>query len=220
VEIKMMIPATKITILLADDDPIMRAGLRSILSQAEDIEVSGEAQGGLEVQKMVAELRPNILLLDFIMPGPRPAGLGKWVHENYPCTNTLVLTAHDHDAYLVSMMDSGAAGYLCKGISVDLLINAIQRVAHGESVFDSSQISRATHWRIAVGEKLNKLTLQEKKVLELLATGLDNKSIATSLDISAKTVAYHITNLLSKLNVNSRQEATIWALKHLSDDLE
>ncbi len=217
---KIITPSTKITLLLADDDPLARAGIRSILSQAEDIEVAGEAQDGYEVQKLVAELRPRILLLDLKMPGPRPAELEKWVRENYPCTDTLVLTSHDRNAYLASMMDSGAAGYLSKGTSADQLINAIRRAAYGETLFDSAQISRADQWRKDVGDKLDQLTPQEKKVLDLLATGLDNKSIAASLDISAKTVAYHITHLLSKLNVNSRQEATIWALKHLSDDLE
>ena len=118
------------------------------------------------------------------------------------------------------MMDSGAAGYLSKGESADQLISAIRRAAQGEIIFDDSQISRADDWRKEVGEKLNRLTPKEKRVLELLAQGLDSKSIADSLDISVKTVSYHITNLLSKLNVSSRQEATIWALKHLSDDLE
>ena len=212
----MIKPPDKITLLLADDDPIARAGIRSLLSQA----VIGEAQDGFEAQRLVAELRPRILLLDLKMPGPRPAELEKWVRENYPYTDTLVLTSHDRNAYLTSMMDSGAAGYLSKGESADQLISAIRRAAQGEIIFDDSQISRADDWRKEVGEKLNRLTPKEKRVLELLAQGLDSKSIADSLDISVKTVSYHITNLLSKLNVSSRQEATIWALKHLSDDLE
>ena len=216
----MIKPPDKITLLLADDDPIARAGIRSLLSQAEDIQVIGEAQDGFEAQRLVAELRPRILLLDLKMPGPRPAELEKWVRENYPYTDTLVLTSHDRNAYLTSMMDSGAAGYLSKGESADQLISAIRRAAQGEIIFDDSQISRADDWRKEVGEKLNRLTPKEKRVLELLAQGLDSKSIANSLDISVKTVSYHITNLLSKLNVSSRQEATIWALKHLSDDLE
>ncbi len=216
----MIKPPDKITLLLADDDPIARAGIRSLLSQAEDIQVIGEAQDGFEAQRLVAELRPRILLLDLKMPGPRPAELEKWVRENYPYTDTLVLTSHDRNAYLTSMMDSGAAGYLSKGESADQLISAIRRAAQGEIIFDDSQISRADDWRKEVGEKLNRLTPKEKRVLELLAQGLDSKSIADSLDISVKTVSYHITNLLSKLNVSSRQEATIWALKHLSDDLE
>lgn len=216
----MTIPTTIITILLADDDPIARAGLRSILSQAEDIEVIGEVHDRFEIQKSVIKLHPRILLLDLKMFGPRPAELGKWVQENHPYTNMLVLTVQDHDAYLAAMMDSGVAGYLSGGVSADQLLDAIRSVAHGKTIFDSSQISRATHWQREVVEKLNKLTLQEKNILELLANGLDNKSIASSLNISSKTVAYHITHLLSKLDVNSRQGATIWALKHLSDDLE
>ena len=216
----MTTPPNKINLTLADDDPIARAGIRSLLSQAEDIDVIGEAQDGFEAQRLVAELHPRILLLDLKMPGPRPAEIEKWVRENYPCTDTLVLTSHDRNAYLASMMDSGAAGYLSKGDSADQLIGAIRRAAQGEIVFDDSQISRADQWRKEVGEKLNQLTPQERKVLELLAKGMNSKSIASSLDISVKTVSYHITNVLAKLNVSSRQEATIWALKHLSDDLE
>jgi NarL family two-component system response regulator LiaR len=209
-----------ITILLADDHPTTRAGIRATLAQSPDLKIIGEAQNGIETQQMVAELRPRILLLDLRMPHLAPAKLEQWVRENYPETITLILTQHDRDTYLTKMMDAGVAGYLSKETSAEQLIGGIRRAAKGEILFDAVQLTRANHWRKAVGEKLKQLTDQEYKVLELLAKGMDSQSIATALGIGTKTVSFHITNLLSKLQLKSRQEATVWALKHLSDDLE
>lgn len=210
----------KITILVADDHPIARAGIRTILTQAEDMEVIGEAKDGFEAQQLVAELRPQVLLLDLKMPGPRPAEIEKWVRQNYPKIVTLVLTAHDRDSYLAAMMDAGAAGYLSKEESEERLIGAIRRAVHGEIIFDDNQFTRAKRWKEDVGEKLNQLTAREREILDLLSKGLDNKAIGKSLSISSKTAAYHITRIMAKLQVNSRQEAALWASKNLSDDLE
>jgi len=210
----------KITLLLADDHPITRAGIRTTLAQASDLEIVGEAQNGIEVQQMVAKLRPRILLLDLRMPDLAPAQLEKWVRENYSETITLILTQHDRDTYLAKMMDAGVAGYLSKEASAKQLIDAIRRAAKGEILFDSVQLNRANQWREEVGEKIKQLTHREFEILKLLAKGMDNKAIARTLGISVKTTAYHITNILSKLQAQSRQEAAIWALKHLSDDLE
>jgi DNA-binding NarL/FixJ family response regulator len=108
-------PSLKIiTVLVADDHPLAREGVRSILDQAPDIKVVGEVQDGKDIKLLVAKLRPNILLLDMKMPNPSPVELEKWVRENYPETITLVLTSHDRDSYLAGMMDAGVAGYLDK----------------------------------------------------------------------------------------------------------
>ena len=209
-----------ITILLADDHPTTRAGIRATLAQTPDLIIVGEAQNGIEVQQMVAELRPRILLLDLRMPNLAPAKLEKWVRENYSDTITLILTQHDRDTYLAKMMDAGVAGYLSKEISAEQLIGGIRRAARGEILFDAAQLTRANQWREEVGEKIKQLTPREKEVLEMLAKGLDNEAIAKSLDITLKTTAYHNTNIFTKLQVRSRQEAVIWALKNLSDNLE
>lgn len=209
-----------ITVLLADDQPMVRAGIRALLAAADDMEIIGEAQDGFEVQKLVRKLRPQILLLDLKMPGPRPAELEKWTRENYPETITLVLTAHDRDAYLTDMMDAGAAGYLGKSETAERLINAIRRAAQGEVLFDHEQFTRTRQWREEVGDKLKRLTPRERQILELLARGYDNNAIAKELTITMKTTTYHITNLLKKLQLKNRQEAALWASKHLSDDLD
>ena len=210
----------KITLLLADDHPTTLAGIRTLLARAHDIEIVGEAQNGIEVEQMVAELRPRILLLDLRMPNLAPAKLEEWVRKNYSETITLILTQHDRDTYLAKMMDAGASGDLSKEASAEQLIGAIRCAARGEFLFDIAQLTRAKQWREEVGEKLNQLTPRELEILKLLAKGMDNKAISNALEISTKTTAYHITNILSKLQVRSRQEATIWALKNLSDDLD
>ena len=120
-----------ITVLIADDHPATRAGLYAILNGLSDIKVVGEAEDGFQVEKLIAELRPNVLLLDLVMPGPTPAQLEKWVRTNYPEIATLVLTAHDRDAYLAGMMDAGATGFLAKTEAGERIISAIRRVAGG-----------------------------------------------------------------------------------------
>lgn len=216
----MTIPSNKITLIIADDEPVARSGIRSILSQADDIEVIGEAQDGYEAQQMVAELRPRILLLDLRMPGPRPAELEKWVRENYPETDTLVLTAHDRDAYLADMMSAGVAGYITKGASEDRLIGAIRRAAQGTIYFDEEQISRAAHWNEEAGNKWKKLTEREREVLRHMAQGTDNKAIASALSITAKTVECHVTSILKKLELKSRQKAAAWMSANFPDEMK
>ncbi len=107
----------RITLILADDESVARTGLRTMLLQSGEIEVLGEAQNGFEARRLVAELHPQILLLDLKMPGPRPAELEGWVRKNHPETITLILTAHDRDAYLAGMMDAGGGS-----VSLPLLI--------------------------------------------------------------------------------------------------
>ncbi len=210
----------KISLLLTDDDPITRAGIRAILSKAADIAIVGEAKDGFEAQKLLQRLRPDVLLLDLRMPGLAPAELEKWVRLNYPETVTLVLTAHDRDAYLASMMEAGVAGYLAKGESANGLVEAIYRAARGEILFDVAQFARARQWRETVGEKWKKLTLRERQVLKLVAQGMDNKAIAKALKITPKTAAFHVTHILRKLDLDSRQKAVAWLHEHRFDDLE
>ena len=207
-------------VLLADDHTLVRAGLRKLLESLPDIEVVGEAEDGFQVETMIAELHPNILLLDLVMPGPTPAQLEKRVRENYPETLTLVLTAHDRDAYLASMMDAGASGFLSKTETGERLISAIRRAMSGTEAFTEEQFARANRWRQEAGKKIEKLTSREKEIVRLVTKGYDNKQIAEKLDITAKTAAFHVTNILKKLDVKSRHEAIAWAHKYLPDNLE
>lgn len=207
-----------ITILIADDESMARAGIRALLAQVDDFEVIGEAQDGFEVQELVPKLHPKILLLDYQMPGPGAYKLEKWVRENYPETTVLILTAHNRDAYLANMINSGVAGFLLKNENAEQLINAIRRATEGTVYFSDEQIARAQKWKQTVATRWESLSNREQEVLKCLVTGEDNKAIAKSLNISIKTAEFHMTNILKKLNLNSRDEAIVWMLKHQPDD--
>jgi DNA-binding NarL/FixJ family response regulator len=207
-----------ITVVFADDHPLTREGIRSALSKAADIQIVGEAENGDQVQPLVEELRPQILLLDLKMPGRPSAEIERWVRAHYPETATLILTAHDRDAYLVEMMDAGAVGLLDKEASAERLIGAIRRAASGETLFDAGQYQRAERWRKAAGEKWDSLTEREKQITQLLVAGADKERINLKLEIAVRTVDYHLANLFKKLEVKSQKEVLDWAHKYLSDD--
>lgn len=210
----------RITILLADDHPMARAGIRNLLEIAGNFDIVGEAEDGYQARELVEVLQPDVLLLDLKMPGLRPAELEKWVRENFPQIVTLVLTSHDRDRYLAAMMEAGASGYMDKNVTAETLAGAIQRAVNGEILFDQKQMQRAQNWRETVGQKENQLTEQEIKLLELLVKGLDNNKISQQLNVTEKTVAYHLTSIFQKLGVKSRLEAAIWAKDELFDELE
>ena len=214
----MLIQNKTISILLADDHLLACQGIRSILEKAPDMEIVGEAQDGDETKQLVAELRPNILLLDLKMPHMEsPAELEKWVRTNYPETNTLVLTGHDRDVYLSNMMEAGVSGYLDKKLRASQLISAIRRAASGEIFFDKEQLERVRRWREETGNKWESLSNREREVLQKLTEGEDNNAIAASLEIKNNTVEKHLTNVYKKLGVTSRTEAAVWWLEKGGD---
>jgi DNA-binding NarL/FixJ family response regulator len=206
-----------ITVLIADDHPGWIEGVRSIISKAPDMEIVGEAQDGEEIKQKVAELRPDILLLDLVMPHHNPLEFERWVRENNPETITLVLTAHDRVAYLAGMMNAGAAGYLDKKMKANDLLAAIRRAAQGEFLFDKEQMERARRWREEVTAKWESLSAREREVLQRLTEGQDNHAIAASLGISINTVEKHLKNIYRKLGVTSRSEAIHWWVEKGTD---
>lgn len=207
----------KITILLVDDHPMARQGVRTILEQASDFEIVAEAGNGQESLELVANLQPNILLLDLKMPGMRAAEVEAWVRENYPQVVTLVLTAHDRDFYLAEMLAAGASGYLDKNQRGEQLVEAIRRAAAGENLFTNEQLNRVSRWQQEAGDKWQSLTGREREVARLLVQGLNDAALAIALNISPRTASFHVAGLLKKLGVESRQEAMAWLIKHIPD---
>ena len=212
--------APPIMVVVADDHPTTRAGLRTSLQEPSDIEVIGEAADGWAAQDVVARLRPDVLLLDLQMPGPGGAELAAWVREHCPETVTLVLTAHDRDAYLAEMLDEGAQGFLTKIEAPRRLIDAIRRAARGEVLFSEAQRRRVQEYRGTRREQERAeatwahLTSRERDVLSLLAQGQSNPEIAETLCIAESTVETHVSNMLQKLGVDNRTRAAAWAWKH------
>jgi DNA-binding NarL/FixJ family response regulator len=202
-----------IRVLLADDHPVTRSGIRAILDKAPDIQVVGEAGNGIEAQRLVAELAPKILLLDLQMPGPQPSEVAMWVRDHCPETVTLVLTAHDRDAYLAAMIEAETTGFVTKEEAPERLLEAIRHAARGEVLFNRDQLIRARRWRKEVGERWESLTERERDVLILVATGKTNQEIAQELQITAKTVSNHVSSILDKLGMASRTEASLWAVR-------
>jgi NarL family two-component system response regulator LiaR len=199
-----------IRVLVADDFPITRAGIRTILEKESDIEIVGEAQDGLEAKQMVADLQPDILLLDLVMPNLQPYEVEEWVRNNYPETVTLVLTAHDRNCYLAKTIEAGVVGYLLKDEAPYKLVQAIRCAARGEIFLTQRQLTRANLWRDEIGKAWESLTRREREVLALLARGQSTQQIASTLTITVSTVDTHIGNVLDKLSVSSRAEAVAW----------
>jgi DNA-binding NarL/FixJ family response regulator len=203
-----------IWVVLADDHPTTRRGIRAILEAAPDIAVVGKAKDGVEAKKLVADLRPDILLLDLVMPGPEPADIERWVRDNYPETETLILTGHDRDAFLAEMEEAGAAGFLTKDEDTPALVEAIRRAARGEVLYTPEQLERARRWREEVDGRWKRLTEREREVLRLVAEFRTDAEIAEELCISEKTVGHHVSHTLNKLGMSSRREVARWAIKH------
>lgn len=206
-----------ITIMIVDNHPGWIEGVRMIIHKASDMQIVGEVQDGEQIKQKIAELQPDILLLDLVMPNHNPAELEKWVREKYPDVVTLVLTAHDRDAYLAGMMEAGAAGYLDKKMKANDLLDAIRRAARGEFLYDKEQMERAQRWRKEVGRKWDSLTKREREALQLLTEGADNNGIAASLNVSIHTVEKHLKNIFKKLDVTSRTEAVLWWVEKGTD---
>jgi DNA-binding NarL/FixJ family response regulator len=206
-----------ITIVIADDHEVTRAGIRQTLETVPEFKVIGEAQDGEQAQELVEALHPQVLVLDLIMPNTKPSELERRLRTSCPETSTLVLTAHDRAAYLAEMIEAGASGYLNKNVKKENLIAAIRRSASGETFFDEEQLQRAQEWRMNVKALWESLTARERQVLQLLGEGADNHVIADKLSLSEKTVEKHLIHLFKKLGVSTRMEAALWWERHGRD---
>jgi two-component system, NarL family, nitrate/nitrite response regulator NarL len=206
-----------ITIVLADNHPVVRAGLRALLSEAPDLQIVGEAENGNEAQQLVRQLRPRILLLDLKIPGLSPTKLGKWVRAHSPETVTLALTAQNQEAYLANLIDAGFVGLLSQETSAEKLIEAVRGAAQGEILFDEQQLDQAQQWRAVAGEKWKGLSRRQKQVLQLMAQGVRKKEVVTRLEIGMSAVGFHIVGLLKKLKFKSMLDAVCWLHKYFPD---
>jgi DNA-binding NarL/FixJ family response regulator len=214
-------PLKKITVLLAEDHAVVRQGLRTLLETEGHCEVVGQAQTGREAVKLAATLRPDVILMDIAMPVLNGLEATRQILATNPAAKVVILSAHSDDEYIESMTAAGAAGFLEKQTSAEILAKAIHEVAQGKSFF-----SPAIAKRIADGKKRSldrdglakpnsvRLTSREAEVLQLVAEGAANKQVAAELGISIKTVEKHRQHLMDKLNIHETAGLTRYAIAH------
>jgi DNA-binding NarL/FixJ family response regulator len=204
---------TKIRVVLADDHPIVRTGIRSLLQSAHDIEVVAEATSGIEALNRVEELQPDILLLDMEMPGMSGVDVAKRLKAAKSHVRVLALSAYDDTQYVRNLLANGAAGYLTKEEAPEMIIDAVRGVARGEEGWLSRRaVATMSAWT-RESHSTNELSERELDVLRLVVAGKTNQEIGLALQISEKTVEKHVGALLAKMKVASRVEAAVQAVQ-------
>jgi len=213
-----------IKILLADDHVVVRAGTRQLLERHTDIKVVGEASTGREAVKLATELSPDVVVMDVRMPEGGGIEATKRIKEKHPEIAVLVLTAHDDDEYVFALLQAGANGYLLKTAEADELLKAIRTVMRGELALAPTVagkvVSQFTSGKTLpdvlsdIKQDYGGLTDREMDILRSVGKGLTNKEIGRTLFISDRTVQAHLSNIFSKLNVGSRTEAVMHAVRH------
>ncbi|SNT59858.1 DNA-binding response regulator, NarL/FixJ family, contains REC and HTH domains [Asanoa hainanensis] len=199
-----------ITVLLVDDHPVVRAGVRGLLAGEPDVSVVGEAASGEEAVTAVRALRPSVVLMDLRLPGLDGVGATAQVLAALPATRVVVLTTYETDADILRAVEAGAAGYLLKDASRTDLVAAVRSAARGETVLSPSVATRLLH-RVR-HPRAESLSAREVEVLGLVARGLSNGEIARSLHISEATVKTHLLRAFAKLGVNDRTAAVTTAM--------
>lgn len=209
----------KINILIADDHPMVRAGTHSLLEIEKDFEVVGEASDGEEAVQLAGKLKPDVVVMDIVMPKLNGVEATKLIRQASPATAVLILTAYSDIFYILGLLEAGACGYLLKDASGDELIGAIRAVRSGESVLDPvvtrKLLERVNEQPHSTGNAQStvQLTQREIEILRLASQGLSNKDIANQLFLSLRTVKAHLTNIFSKMGCGSRTDAIIKGLK-------
>ncbi len=212
----------RIRLLLADDHAVLRQGTAELLRREPDLDVVGEAGNGQQAIEMTRALAPDIVIMDVRMPVLSGIEATRRIRAEMPAVQVLVLTAHDDDQYVFSLLQAGASGYLLKTAPVSELVKAIRLVRAGESPLDPA-IARKVVVRLSSEAKpvppeqpesaRQELTARELEVLQLLARGMNNRAIADALYVSDRTVQTHLTSIFAKLGVASRLEAVLTAIR-------
>jgi DNA-binding NarL/FixJ family response regulator len=210
-----------ITLLLVDDQNLIRQGLKALLELEPDLEVVGEAENGEIAIERVKELQPQVVLMDIRMPVMDGVTATKEICQQFPQVNILVLTTFDDDTYVAAAIKYGAKGYLLKDTPSEEIAAAIRAVDLGYTHLGpgmmakviSGQIDRT---EITLPPELTELTPRELEILKLIAVGANNREIAQQLYISEGTVKNHVTNLLNRLNLRDRTQAAILAKTYLT----
>jgi NarL family two-component system response regulator LiaR len=209
----------KIRILIADDHAVVRDGTRQILAQEPDMEVVAEAADGAEAIRLAGGTKPNVAIIDIAMPGVDGIEATKQIKALYPSVAVLILSAYDDDQFVFSLLEAGAAGYLLKSVRGRELIDAVRQVHAGESVLHPAIARKVLNrfvpapGKASTRKPMEMLSDREIEVLKLATRGLSNQEIADELCLSLRTVQAHLGHIFNKLQVSSRTEAVVRALK-------
>ena len=210
--------SSKIRLLVADDESVLRHALTTLLAMADDIEIVGEAADGLEAVELAVSRRADIVLMDIGMPRFDGIAATRALAERVPHVKVVILTIYTDDDRVFRALQAGARGYLLKDASPDEILRAVRAVRDGDGILHPGLVGRVIRefTRLAEPEhqreqRFSELTPREREVLDLLAEGLRNQDIAGRLSIAEKTVKHHISSILSKLQLNHRTEAALLA---------
>ncbi len=207
----------RITVLIADDHPVVRQGLQVLLSVQDDIDVIGEAADGQQAVAMAAELKPDVILLDIKLPGMDGIEVLRELRDSGMATRALVLTSASDRALVTLAVQAGAAGFLYKDVDPDALVRALRSVHDGNTLLApeaAGSLLRSGTTASAV-RGIGALTGREREVLAQIADGRSNREIARLLRVSEKTVKTHVSSVLAKLGVADRTQAALFAVRQL-----
>ncbi len=201
-----------IRVLLAEDHPVVRAGLEALLGAAEDVDLVGAAADGEEAVELATALEPEVVLIDLSMPRLDGIEATRRIVEASPEIRVVILTAFSDRERILGAIDAGALGYLLKDASPEELLGGVRAAARGEAPLAAKAASEVLAAR--AGRREAELTGREQEVLALVADGLPNKQIARRLEISEKTVKAHLTRVYQQIGVTDRTQAALWAQRH------
>ncbi|MBS4204223.1 response regulator [Lederbergia citrea] len=206
-----------INVLIADDHHIVRRGLIFFLQTQKDIKIVGEAKNGQEAVELAAELQPDVILMDLVMPVMDGIEATQKIKERFPDIEIMILTSFSDQDHVIPAIEAGASGYQLKDIEPDDLATAIRKLADGENTLHP----KATNLLMTRVNRVNTpnnllaaLTIREKEVLTEIAKGKSNKEIGADLKITEKTVKTHVSNIFMKLEVSDRTQAALYAIKN------
>ncbi len=205
------------TILIADDHALVRQGIRAFLDTQPDLEVLGEAENGAQAVQMAAQLIPDVVLMDLLMPGMDGVEATRQIRRASPRTQVVILTSYHEDEHIFPAIRAGALSYVLKDLGPRELADVVRKASRGEAVLHPQVAARVIQElqgaHRAEVNPFTELTDREMEVLRLIAAGMSNQAIADQLVLSEKTVKGHVSNILSKLHLADRTQAAVYAWK-------
>ncbi len=210
---------SKTRVLIADDHPLIRSGLRSLLARESEFEVVGEAADGYQALELVEQLKPDIVMLDVSMPRLNGIDVARKISETTPSTRVIIVSIHSDESYVLRALRAGAKGYLLKASPEGDILNAVRTVAAGHAYL-SPEMSRLLVEEYVremrergVEDSYDLLSIREKEILQLLVSGSSNRQIAELIHVSVATVETHRSNVLQKLGIHSLPELILYAVR-------